>query len=281
MASNTFSVLPGDPLATAFDEGLSCTANDVGHLQRRPVHAFCVCSPSPSDRECIQRTGGGAEMPLGEMQIDRRLLQVAMSEQHLDGAQVGAGFEQMRGKAVAQSVRMDMLVLKTGAFGGLLTGSPEDLGGDRMTRCMPAVAGKQPVGRLAPESAPVDAQRIEQLRAEHDIAVLASLAAPNMNDHALAVDIADLQVRHFCAACAGGIERHQQDAMKGELCRVDQTCDFFLAEHLRAGAGPSSDTASRQRSSLASTPEYRRSVRQPSRRVTVFGLNFNLVNSAA
>jgi hypothetical protein len=25
------------------------------------------------------------------------------------------------------------------------------------------------------------------------------LAAPNMNDHALAVDIADLQVRHFCA----------------------------------------------------------------------------------
>ena len=40
-------VLPVDPLATAFNEGLSCTANDVGHLQRWPVHAFCVCSPSP------------------------------------------------------------------------------------------------------------------------------------------------------------------------------------------------------------------------------------------
>jgi sigma-70-like protein len=38
---------PIDPLATAFNEGLSCTANDVGHLQRWPVHAFCVCSPSP------------------------------------------------------------------------------------------------------------------------------------------------------------------------------------------------------------------------------------------
>ncbi len=40
-------VLPVDPLATALNEGLSCTANDVGHLQRRPVHALCVGSPSP------------------------------------------------------------------------------------------------------------------------------------------------------------------------------------------------------------------------------------------
>ena len=61
-------------------------------------------------------------MPPGEMQIDRRFLEVAMTEQHLDGAQVGAGFEQMRGKAVAQSVGMDVLVLKPGAFGGVLTG---------------------------------------------------------------------------------------------------------------------------------------------------------------
>ena len=40
-------VLAVDPLATALNEGLSCTANDVGHLQRRPVHALCVGSPSP------------------------------------------------------------------------------------------------------------------------------------------------------------------------------------------------------------------------------------------
>src|SRR6266567_173239 len=39
-------VLSVDPPATALNEGLSCTANDVGHLQRGPVHAFCVCSPS-------------------------------------------------------------------------------------------------------------------------------------------------------------------------------------------------------------------------------------------
>ena len=37
----------------------------------------------------------------GEMQIDRRLLQIAMPEQHLNGAQVGTGFQQMRSEAVA------------------------------------------------------------------------------------------------------------------------------------------------------------------------------------
>ena len=38
-------VLSVDPLATALNEGLPGTTNDVGHLQRRPVHAFCACSP--------------------------------------------------------------------------------------------------------------------------------------------------------------------------------------------------------------------------------------------
>ena len=128
---------------------------------------------------------------------------------------------------------MDVLVFKTGAFSGQLRGAPQNLGGNRMTRRMPSVAGKQPVGGLAPKPAPVDAQRIEQLRAEHDIAVLASLASADMNDHPLAVDIADLQARYFCATCARGLQCHQQDAMKGKLGRVDQTRHFFLAQHLR------------------------------------------------
>jgi hypothetical protein len=48
----------------------------------------------------------------------------------------------MGGKAVAQSVGMDALVLKAGAFGGLPTGVPENLGGDGMTRCMASIAGE-------------------------------------------------------------------------------------------------------------------------------------------
>src|SRR5258705_13961059 len=100
----------------------------------------------------------------------------------------------MRGKAMTQGVRMDALSLKTPAFGCLLTGSPEHFGADRMTRRMPSVAGKQPVGWLVSESAPVHAQRVQQSRAQHHIAVLASLAAADVNDHPLTVDVADLQM---------------------------------------------------------------------------------------
>ena len=62
------------------------------------------------ERECIERAGGGVEMPLGEMQVDRRFLKVAMTQQHLDGAQVGTGFEQVCGEAVARVWGMDALV---------------------------------------------------------------------------------------------------------------------------------------------------------------------------
>src|ERR1035437_3467237 len=104
-----------------------------------------------------------------------------------------------------------------------------------MAGCVPAVAWKEPLLRLAPESTPVSAQRIEQLRAEHDIAVLASLALPDVNHHPLTVDIADLQVGRFCAACSGGIKRHQKDAMKGGIRGVDQARDLLLAEYLGKG----------------------------------------------
>src|SRR3984957_2468177 len=136
-------------------------------------------------------------MAMREAQVDRRLFQIAMPQQHLDGAQVGPGFEQMRGKAMTEGVGMDVLVLKASAFGRFLTSGPEHLGGDRMTPRMPSVAGKQPVCGLASESAPVHAQRIQQSLTQHHVAVLASLASPDVNDHTLTVDVADLKVRHF------------------------------------------------------------------------------------
>src|SRR5664280_2421941 len=143
-----------------------------------------------------------------------------------------AGFEKVCGEAMSQSVRMDVPVIEAGSFGSNLAGTPQDLGGHRLAGCVPTVAGQEPLLRLAPESAPVSAQRIEQLRAEHYIAVLASLALPDVNHHPLAVDVADLQVGRFCAACAGGIERHQKDAMKGGVRGVDQARDLLLAEYL-------------------------------------------------
>ena len=89
-------------------------------------------------------------MPLGQMQIDGRYFEVAMPKQDLDGAQVGAGFKKMGRETMPQSVRMNAPVVEAGAFGGDLAGRPEDLGGDRVTCRVPAVAWKEPLLRLAP-----------------------------------------------------------------------------------------------------------------------------------
>ena len=178
-------------------------------------------------------------MPPGEMQIlIGGFLQVAMPQQHLDGSQVGTGFEQMRGKAVAQGVGDGCACAQDRRVrAAWLTGGPEDLGGNRIV-CPPyaiGCPGEQPVGGLAFQPAPVDAQRIEHgLGLSSTSRSLRPLPPPDMNDHPLAVNIADLQVRHFCATCARGIEGHQQNAIeKGKLRRVDQTCDLVLAEHMR------------------------------------------------
>src|SRR6266700_3004644 len=50
-----------------------------------------------SDRQCIQRTAGGVEMTPGQMQIDRSLFQVTMTQQHLDGSQISASLERAFG----------------------------------------------------------------------------------------------------------------------------------------------------------------------------------------
>src|SRR5580658_701052 len=91
----------------------------------------------------------------------------------------------------------------------------------------------EPLLGLASKTPPVDAQFLEQLRAEHDVAVLAALALVDMDNHPLAVDVADLQVGRFRAASAGGIHGHQQDAMEGGICRVDQARHLFLAQYSR------------------------------------------------
>ena len=66
--------------------------------------------------ERIKRAGGRAEMPLGQMQVNGSDLEIAMAEQDLNGAQVGAGFKKVCGEAMTQSVRMDAPILKARTF---------------------------------------------------------------------------------------------------------------------------------------------------------------------
>ena len=35
-----FDMLPTKPMAVSFDESISCSADDIGQLQKRPAHLF-------------------------------------------------------------------------------------------------------------------------------------------------------------------------------------------------------------------------------------------------
>jgi len=167
------------------------------------------------------------------MEIDGGLFEIAMSEQDLDSAEVSACFQKVRCKTVPQRMWMDVLILEPGLDRSLLAGGPEHLRGDRAACGVPPVARKQPVLGLPPQSSPPGAQFFEQRGTQHDIAILASLTAADVNDHPFTVDVGDLQSSDFSTTCARGIKRHEQDAMERRLRRVNQPRDLVLAEYLR------------------------------------------------
>lgn len=135
----------------------------------------------------------------------------------------------MCGEAVSQRMRMDFLA-DTRPLGGLLAGIPDGLGADGTIGGMRAPAGKQPVCRFALQPMPVLSQGFQQLRAEHNVAIFAAFPALDVDDHSPTVNIGDLQSGQLSAPHSGGIERHQQNAMKGIESQVNKLADFFRAQ---------------------------------------------------
>ena len=153
-----------------------------------------------------------------------------MAEQHLNGAQIRAGLKQMSGEAVTKGMRMQSF-LNMGTFGGLTAGVPDDLRVEGMVGRMPLAPGKKPGLRFTTQTAIVLSQRGQQIRAEHDIAIFASLASLNMDHHAPAVDIGDLEKGQSGSPHSSAVQRHQDGVMKRTRRSVDQTGNFVLAQN--------------------------------------------------
>ena len=79
-----------DPVSVLFDEVLSGHADQIGHLPLRWLHLLVALV---AERERVQRAGGSAEMTLRKMKVDGGFLQIVMSQQYLDSAQVSPGFQ--------------------------------------------------------------------------------------------------------------------------------------------------------------------------------------------
>ena len=144
--------------------------------------------------------------------------------------QIGASFEQVRGEAVPQHVGIHLL-LNPGTTGGTLASVARGFGIHGLIAAVPAIAGKQPDARSSAQPPPVRAEFFEQDRAEHHVAVLATLAALDVENHALAVHVADLQASQLRVPNASRVESHEHGAIKGSRSGVDELRDLFLTEN--------------------------------------------------
>ena len=83
---------------------------------------------------------------------------------------------------------------------------------------------------LVPDLPPL-AQQGEQICRQHGIAIPAALATLDPDQHALAVDIGDLQRRDLSHAQAGAIGDRESRLMFEADCRVEQSRDLVPAQH--------------------------------------------------
>src|SRR5260370_15854160 len=122
-------------------------------------------------------------------------------------------------------------ILQAGALRSLLGGVINGLGRNGDICGVAASTGEQPLGGLALQPTPVVAKGFQQRGPEHDISVLTTFPAPDMDDHASAVDIGDLQASQLGASCPCAIERHQYNALKPRVGRVDEAGNFFTSQY--------------------------------------------------
>src|SRR5215470_4609532 len=159
-----------------------------------------------------------------------------MTQERLDDPDIGAAFQQVGRKAVAQNVQRYTLPDP----GGIrrLVEQPVELAG----RHRPAgpTARKQPAflyrrsGNVTRRARlPPLAQQIEQLRRQHDIAVLAAFGLLNPNDLLRAIDMLDLEPDHLAGAQTAAVAETEQGADLEVAGDGEQPTRLVRAHYLR------------------------------------------------
>src|ERR1700704_4393021 len=130
----------------------------------------------------------------GDARVERRGIELGVPEQHLDHSDIDVLFEKVGGEAVPQGVERHALV-DLGPLGCGMAGTIELARRHRLHAVAP---WKQPALRSC--HLPPGAQQIEQMRRQHHVAVFTALALLDANEHAFAVDVADLERDHLGGA---------------------------------------------------------------------------------
>jgi hypothetical protein len=148
-----------------------------------------------------------------------------VTEQQLDGAEIGTGLQQVNGKGVTQGVRRHRFAdaalqpyLPTGAIDG---GWSDWLPG--------AVTGKQPLSGMG--ALPIVPEHGQQFGWQHDIAIFVALALVNPNDHALAIDRSGPEAHGFGDSQPGRITDGQKHSVLKIIHCTQEARDFVLAQN--------------------------------------------------
>jgi hypothetical protein len=169
--------------------------------------------------------GGFSDQMGGDLRVARRGRQPGVAEQRLDDADVCPRLQQVRGEAVPQGMDGDRLA-QVGSAGGLPAGVLQGGDAHRLRRILareqpPARSGQPPVGTQDPQ----------QLRRQHDIAILAALALDDADQHPAAVDRRGLQGGNLGDAQPGPIGRGQGHAVAQAGHRFEEAHHLLAAQH--------------------------------------------------
>ncbi len=202
-------------------------------IEARTAQPSGELSPGLNSAELVERARHGAHRPGRDLGVEGGVVQLGVPEQDLDDPDVGAVLQQVGGEAVAQRVRPDPL----GDVGGLCRLDDDAMELPRADRLHRVLSGEQPAvavhHALLPPDLPPLAQQGEQVFGQHGVAIPPALAALDPEQHALAVDVGDLQRRHLGDAQARAIGDRQRGLVLEAGGGVEQPGDLVAAEHHR------------------------------------------------
>src|SRR5215469_451527 len=105
---------------------------------------------------------------------------------------------------------------------------PDDIGRDRYVGTAVMHSSGEEVG-LRFHPAPIDSKGFEQYRTQWYFTIMATLSLVNADHHALAVNVGDLESAQFGSAHGGGVESHEQGAVKQITGGIDEPSHFLWA----------------------------------------------------
>ena len=151
----------------------------------------------------------------GQVGVDDGGQGALVAEVDLDLAEVLTLLKQMGRVRMAQGVRMRCLFDSAGTEGdseGALEGGAGHRFGGRAGALAAAAFGGKEQGWM-PMGFPLLAQEEQGALGQWDVAILVAFAAADVKEHALGIDVADLEIQTFAKAQPAGVEGGQADAM--------------------------------------------------------------------